>query len=139
MGRNHKMHNRHKRSLCFLRFLWFLPIFLFIDCPGIYYPSSEDSMKKQASFVIAFLLIAATSLSGADLRLIQAVKNSDAKAVRSLISQRLDVNATDVDSSTALHWAAQRNNPEIVDLLLAAGANAKAVTRYNITPLALAC
>ena len=28
---------------------------------------------------------------------------------------------------------------EIVDLLLAAGANAKAATRYNVTPLSLAC
>ena len=42
------------------------------------------------------------------------------------------------DGSTALHWAAQRNNAQLVDLLLAAGANAKAATRYNITPLYLA-
>ena len=90
-------------------------------------------------FVVASFLMAAANSFSADLRLIQAVKSVDVQAVRSLISQRVDVNATDVDSSTALHWAAQRNNPEIVDLLLAAGANAKAVTRYNVTPLALAC
>ena len=41
-----------------------------------------------------------------------------------------------MDGSTALHWAAQRDNVEIVDLLLAAGANPKTATRYNVTPLA---
>lgn len=30
-------------------------------------------------------------------------------------------------------------NLEIADLLIAAGANVKAATRYNITPLSLAC
>ena len=45
----------------------------------------------------------------------------------------------EADGSTALHWAAQRDNIEIADLLLAAGANAKAATRYKITPLSLAC
>ena len=67
----------------------------------------------------AWLLIASAICFGAappDLRLIDAVKKTDVKAVRSLIAQRLDVNAADVDGSTALHWAAQRNNSEIVDL-----------------------
>ena len=59
--------------------------------------------------------------------------------MRSLIAPHVDVNSTDADGSTALHWAAQRDNVELVDLLLAAGANAKAATRYNITPLSLAC
>jgi ankyrin repeat protein len=73
-----------------------------------------------------------------DLRLIDAVKKSDAKSVRSLLVEHADVNATDVDGSTALLWAAQRNNTEIVDILLASGANVKAATRYNVTPLSMA-
>ena len=77
-------------------------------------------------------------LLAGDLRLIDAVKNNDTAAVRALIAQRVDVNATEVDGSTALHWAAQRDNPEIVDLLLAAGANPKAANRYKVTPLFLA-
>ena len=55
------------------------------------------------------LLLVGLLLAG-DLRLIDAVKNNDAAAVRSLIAQRVDVNATEVDGSTALHWAAQRDN-----------------------------
>src|SRR5690242_2899068 len=87
------------------------------------------------------LVLAATTLSAApaDMRLISAVKNNDLKAVRSLLNQHVDVNATETDGSTALHWAAQRNNLDIADLLITAGANAKAATRYNITPLFLAC
>jgi ankyrin repeat protein len=90
--------------------------------------------------IAAFLMAAVTGFGGvSDLRLIDAVKKNDAKGVRSLIAQHVDVNAVEVDGATPLLWAAQRDNPEIVDLLLAAGANAKAATRYNVTPLSLAC
>jgi len=88
----------------------------------------------------ASLLLGATITLGApaDQRLIEAVKKSDAKAVRSLIAARIDINAAEGDGSTALHWAAQRDNAEIVGLLLAAGANAKTTTRFNISPMYLA-
>jgi len=90
---------------------------------------------------ISCLLIAGAVLSAppADLRLIDAVKRSDAKTVRTLVAEHADVNATEVDGSSALLWATQRDNSEIVDILLAAGANPKAATRYNVTPLSLAC
>src|SRR5262245_61278893 len=66
-------------------------------------------------FGIAWLLIAIGPSFGAapaDLRLLEAVKKADAAAVRALIAARVDINAADVDGSTALHWAAQRENPE---------------------------
>ena len=95
-------------------------------------------MKNFTALVAsACLLVLATITLAAppDQRLIEAVKKSDAKTVRSLIAARIDVNASELDGSTALHWAAQRDNAEIVGLLLAAGANPKTATRYNITPL----
>ena len=70
--------------------------------------------------------------------LIDAVKKQDVQAVRALLKQKVDVNATEADGFTALHWAAQRNDLQLVELLAGAGANAKASTRYNITPLYLA-
>jgi ankyrin repeat protein len=94
-------------------------------------------------YLVALALLIA-GLRAADLRpvdrqLIDAVKNSDAHAVRSMIQQHADVNATEADGFTALHWAAQRDNLEIANLLIAAGANVKAASQYNITPLSLAC
>ena len=78
-------------------------------------------------FGIAWLLtsgLAGVHAAPADVRLIDAVKKADVTAVRSLIAQRVDLNAADADGSTALHWAARLDRPEIVDLLAAAGANA---------------
>ena len=70
-----------------------------------------------------------------DRRLIDATRSEDVGAVRALLKQRVNVNATTADGVTALHWAAQRNNLPLVDLLITAGANVKASNRYNITPL----
>ena len=97
-----------------------------------------------ACFAVAYFGSACLGATASETRLIDAVKQGDAKTVRSLLSQRdVNVNAAEADGSTALHWAAQRaaqpENAEIVDLLIAAGANVRAATRYNITPLSLAC
>jgi uncharacterized protein len=92
---------------------------------------------KKFTIIISLAFSVATAFA-ADLRVVEAVKKSDPKAVRSLISQRAEVNATEPDGSTALHWAAQRDNVEMVEILLAAGANARTANRYNVTPLALA-
>src|SRR5262245_41610908 len=70
--------------------------------------------------------------------LIDAVKKQDVQAVRALLKEKANINATEPDGFTALHWAAQRNDLEVVHRLLGAGANAKASTRYSITPLYLA-
>ena len=68
--------------------------------------------------------------------LIDAVKRQDAAAVRRLLSARANVNARSRRADRApLGGAAQQ--PDLVDLLLAAGANAKAHA-YNVTPLYLA-
>jgi ankyrin repeat protein len=89
--------------------------------------------------VIALAACVVASPAFASSRLIDAVKRGDAKAVRALVAQRVDVNAPDADGSTALHWAVQRDDVAVADVLIAAGANVKAATRYKVTPLALAC
>jgi len=85
------------------------------------------------------LWLAAAGTAGAELRLVDAVKAADKTAVRSLIDQRVDVNAPQEDGTTALHWAAEGDNRDIVELLIRAGANVKATNRYGATPLWLAC
>ena len=96
-------------------------------------------MKKCSWYIaIALVLMAVNTAFGADLRLIDASKKSDVKTVRLLIAQHVDINASEPDGSTALYWAAQRANADIVDVLLAAGANPKIANRYKVTPLSLA-
>lgn len=73
-----------------------------------------------------------------DLRLIEAVKNGDTAAVRALLKQRIDVNATQGDGATALHWAAYRDDLESADLLIRAGAKVNAVNDVRATPLMMA-
>ena len=68
-----------------------------------------------------------------------AAKESDTAAVRSLLRQGADVDSAEPDGTTALHWAASRNDAEMVDLLVESGANVRATNRYGVTPLLLAC
>jgi len=84
------------------------------------------------------VLVCAVSGFAADLKLIEAVKTDDSAAVKTLLSRKADVNATEPDGSTALHWAVQHNNIEVASALLAAGAKVTAETRYKITPLSIA-
>jgi ankyrin repeat protein len=70
-----------------------------------------------------------------DGRLASAMKNRDKASVRSLLTQRVDVNAIDVEGMTALHWAAHWDDLDTAKLLIRAGANARAANRYGVTPL----
>ena len=89
----------------------------------------------------ASALLVVSCLWGAtvDPRLADATKARDTAAVRTLLRQKVDVNSTQVNGMTALHWAAYQDDLETAKLLVAAGANAKAVNRYGVTPLSTAC
>ena len=69
---------------------------------------------------------------------IEAVKRGDATALRTLVRQKVDVNATEPDGTTALHWAADMGNAELVDLLLKSGAKLKTPNRFGSTAMGLA-
>jgi ankyrin repeat protein len=84
-------------------------------------------------------LFITVNASGAAVSLVDAVKKADKTTVRALLKQRVDVNGAEPDGTTALHWAARVDDLESADLLLRAGANAKAANRYGVTPLLLAC
>ena len=54
-------------------------------------------------------------------------------------SRARDVNAAQGDGMTALHWAAMKNDAELAQMLVYAGANVKATTRLGAnTPLVIA-
>jgi len=87
------------------------------------------------------LLVFAVGLRGAgsDARLADAAERMDRAAIGTLLQQHVDVNAPQIDGMTALHWATYADDLDTAQLLVRAGANAKAANRDGVTPLSLAC
>jgi ankyrin repeat protein len=88
------------------------------------------------------VLAAAAALSGApavDSRLADAAQQQDSAKVRALLKQKVDVNAAQVDGTTALEWAVRNDNLETAELLLHAGADPREANRYGVVPMTLAC
>jgi uncharacterized protein len=82
---------------------------------------------------------AATAAETGVSPLVEAARSQYVKTVRSLLSQKADVNARSSDGSTALLWLAHWNNPDTADLLLKAGADANTANDFGMTPLSQAC
>jgi uncharacterized protein len=97
-------------------------------------------LRALIRLAIALPLVAAPGVSaGAETApLIQAVKRHDRVAVSAMLDRGADVDAVEGDGSTALHWAAQNDDPDLVEALLEAGASPNAATRFGVTPLELA-
>jgi ankyrin repeat protein len=74
-----------------------------------------------------------------DVRLIDAVRAKNAERVRTLLAERVNVNASHGDGATALHWAVHLDDLALVDRLIRAGARADAADDTGATPLYLAC
>jgi uncharacterized protein len=89
--------------------------------------------------IAALCAVGVLSAAG-DTRLSEAAMQGNHDAVRTLLKEKVDVDAAQGDGTTALHWAAFRDDLDMVKWLLAAGANVKAATREGgITPLFMAC
>src|SRR4051812_32278650 len=70
---------------------------------------------------------------------VEAAMNGNREAVKALLKEGADVNTTQADGMTALHWAAQKGDVELAKVLLYASANLKATTRIGgYTPLLIA-
>jgi ankyrin repeat protein len=85
--------------------------------------------------LFAVLLIATAWVAGSSLPLVDAAKDGDKATLRSLLQKKVDVNATEGDGSTALHWASYRDDLESADLLIRAGANVNAANDLGVTAL----
>ncbi len=97
-------------------------------------------MKYQRSWwTVPLLAIASLGAGEVDLRLVQAAKDQNHTAVRALLKQKANVNATEADGATALHWAVYWDDLGTVDLLIRAGAKVNIANDLRVTPLLLAC
>jgi ankyrin repeat protein len=67
--------------------------------------------------------------------LLDAARNADTAAVRSLLQKKADVNVAEEDGTTPLHWASYRDDVGSADLLIRAGANVNATNDLGVTPL----
>lgn len=80
-------------------------------------------------------MVTAGTLLAADSPVADAVMNRDQEALAALLSQNVNVNDTQPDGTSALHWAAHWEDTAAVDLLIRAHANVNAVNRYGLSPL----
>jgi ankyrin repeat protein len=89
--------------------------------------------------LVAAVLLAFCGTAAAETApIIAAARNADLAAVRALLQKKADVNVTEGDGATALHWASYRDQLEIADLLLRSGAKVNAANDLGATPLWLA-
>ena len=89
--------------------------------------------------VVPLLSVVCFGTPRTDYPLIEAARLGNIAAVRSLLTQRVDVNAPQADGTTALAWAAERDDLEMAELLIRAGAKVNAANDYGATPLWIAC
>jgi ankyrin repeat protein len=86
--------------------------------------------------VLALLSVVEVSAAGSELA--DAAMKRNRVAVRSLLQRKADVNAPQIDGTTALHWAVRLDDLETVELLVRAGANVSVANRAGATPMQLA-
>ena len=85
------------------------------------------------SLSVCSLLVAA---GGSAPSLVDAAKSGDTATVRTLLAKSKNiVNVPDGDGTTALHWAAYRDDVDAADLLIRAGAKVNAANDLGVTPL----
>ncbi|MEO5924171.1 MAG: ankyrin repeat domain-containing protein [Bryobacteraceae bacterium] len=96
-------------------------------------------MTRRFSLHLTLILAAACTQAAPVKNMVaDAAMRGDKVAVRQLVLAKADVNAPQVDGTTALHWAVQSDDLELADLLIKAGAKVSTSNIAGATPLQLA-
>jgi ankyrin repeat protein len=87
----------------------------------------------------ALFTAALIAAAPAEAPVADAAREGDIESVRRLLREGADVNAAQGDGMSALHWAAERGDTDMIAVLLYAGAQAESTTRIGeYTPLHIA-
>ena len=96
-------------------------------------------MKRVLTVGAALAMTAWLGAAPSPSSVADAAMKGDRDAVRALLKQGADVSAAKGDGMTALHFAAERGDAAMTEMLVYAGANVAAVTRIgHYTPLHVA-
>ncbi|MDB6129124.1 MAG: ankyrin repeat-containing protein [Verrucomicrobiales bacterium] len=101
--------------------------------------NTPQNIKKLLLLGALTLLSSRLIAAPAGSPIADAAEKHDHSGLKSLLAKDADVNASQKDGMTALHWAAYNEDLEAADLLVKKGANVNATNRYGIHPLSLAC
>jgi ankyrin repeat protein len=93
-----------------------------------------DGRSFLAAAVASLALIGATGVQAAP-SLIEAARANDTTTALAALADKIDVNAKSADGTTALHWAIYRDNVQLVQRLVKAGADVKAANEFGSTPM----
>jgi uncharacterized protein len=83
--------------------------------------------------------VSADTPNKVDTRLVDAAESKSWPTVADLVRQGVSVEQTHSDGMTAIHWAVYHDGQQTVRLLINAKCDVNAKTRYQVTPLSIAC
>lgn len=96
----------------------------------------RSTARSALGAALAVLLVGAVPF---EAPVADAAQRGDLDAVRQLLQSGADVNEAHADGMSALHWAAERGDHQMIEVLLTAGAESQAATRIGeYTPLHIA-
>src|SRR5881396_541515 len=95
--------------------------------------------RRIAGLSLLIFGLAAASVAAEKPSLADAAEHGNRALIRTLLDRGADVNATQADGMTALHWAVYNDDADTAGLLVRRGANVNAANRYGVPPLSLAC
>src|SRR5438552_11151306 len=77
---------------------------------------------------LALLVFGSSSLA-------DVIQSGNRAAALDMIAKGADVNAAESDGTTALHWAVHRDDVDLVDRLIRAGAKVNRTNDYGASPM----